>query len=323
MHATCENNTQILNWTFEKVLELYHLPFFELIEKAHSKHGESFPKNTIQASTLLSIKTGGCKEDCAYCPQSSRYNTGVSPQKILPLEEVISKATAAKASGATRFCMGAAWRSPTDKGVNDVCHMISEVKKLGLETCATLGLLNETQAEKLKEAGLDYYNHNIDTSEDYYPEIITTRTFQDRLDTLTIAREKGLKVCCGGIIGMGETVNDRLKMLQALANMPEAPESVPINQLIPIPGTPLANAHNVDPFEFIKVIAIARLMMPKSYVRLSAGRESMDDTFQALCFYAGANSIFFGEVLLTAKNPATEKDLNLLSRLGLELEKTV
>ena len=323
MHATCENNTQILNWTFEKVLELYHLRFFELIEKAHSKHCESFPKNTIQASTLLSIKTGGCKEDCAYCPQSSRYNTGVSPQKILPLEEVISKATAAKASGATRFCMGAAWRSPTDKGVNDVCQMISEVKKLGLETCATLGLLNETQAEKLKEAGLDYYNHNIDTSEDYYPEIITTRTFQDRLDTLTIAREKGLKVCCGGIIGMGETVNDRLKMLQALANMPEAPESVPINQLIPIPGTPLANAQNVDPFEFIKVIAIARLMMPKSYVRLSAGRESMDDTFQALCFYAGANSIFFGEVLLTAKNPATEKDLNLLSRLGLELEKTV
>jgi biotin synthase len=302
------------------VLELYHLPFFDLIEKAHKIHTESFTKNTLQASTLLSIKTGGCKEDCAYCPQSSKYTTGVSPQKLMNLEDVLEKAKAAKASGATRFCMGAAWRSPSQKGIQDVCQMVEKVKELGLETCATLGMLDEDQADALKDAGLDYYNHNIDSSAEFYPKIITTRTFQDRLDTLQKARASGLKLCCGGILGMGESVEDRLKMLLTLAQLDEPPESVPINQLIPIPGTPLAENQKIDPFDFVRTVAVARVLMPRSYVRLSAGRESMEDTLQALCFYAGANSIFFGEVLLTAKNPTQDKDLLLLQRLGLQLE---
>lgn len=302
------------------MLELYHLPFFDLIEKAHKIHTESFTKNTLQASTLLSIKTGGCKEDCAYCPQSSKYTTGVSPQKLMNLEDVLEKAKAAKASGATRFCMGAAWRSPSQKGIQDVCQMVEKVKELGLETCATLGMLDEDQADALKDAGLDYYNHNIDSSAEFYPKIITTRTFQDRLDTLQKARASGLKLCCGGILGMGESVEDRLKMLLTLAQLDEPPESVPINQLIPIPGTPLAENQKIDPFDFVRTVAVARVLMPRSYVRLSAGRESMEDTLQALCFYAGANSIFFGEVLLTAKNPTQDKDLLLLQRLGLQLE---
>ncbi len=314
------DHTQTCSWTLTEVLELYHLPFFDLIEKAHKIHTESFTKNTLQASTLLSIKTGGCKEDCAYCPQSSKYTTGVSPQKLMNLEDVLEKAKAAKASGATRFCMGAAWRSPSQKGIQDVCQMVEKVKELGLETCATLGMLDEDQADALKDAGLDYYNHNIDSSAEFYPKIITTRTFQDRLDTLQKARASGLKLCCGGILGMGESVEDRLKMLLTLAQLDEPPESVPINQLIPIPGTPLAENQKIDPFDFVRTVAVARVLMPRSYVRLSAGRESMEDTLQALCFYAGANSIFFGEVLLTAKNPTQDKDLLLLQRLGLQLE---
>jgi len=314
------SNLQVFSWSLEDALKLYQLPFFDLIEKAHSMHKEFFEKNTLQASTLLSIKTGGCKEDCAYCPQSSKYVTSVSAQKMMTLDDVLIKAQAAKQAGATRFCMGAAWRAPHAKGIEVVCEMVSKVKEMGLETCATLGLLDESQALSLKEAGLDYYNHNIDCSSDFYPKVISTRTFQDRLDTLENARKTGLKICCGGIIGMGETTEDRLKMLITLANMEEPPESVPINQLIPIPGTPLAQNQKVDPFEFIKMIAIARIMMPKSYVRLSAGRESMDDCMQALCFYAGANSLFFGEVLLTAKNPSMDKDLDLLQRLGFKLE---
>lgn len=291
-----------------------------LMEKARQVHKENFNEDKIQASTLLSIKTGGCKEDCAYCPQSSKYNTGIAPSKLMSQNDVLEKAKAAKASGATRFCMGAAWRSPTDKGVQDVCAMVKEIKKLGLETCATLGMIEEDQAQALKQAGLDYYNHNIDTSEEYYPKIISTRTFQDRLDTLDHARKAGMKLCCGGIIGMGETVEDRLKMLLALANLEIPPESIPINQLIPIPGTPLAESIKVDVFEFIKVIAIARILMPSSYVRLSAGREHMDEAVQAWAFFAGANSIFFGDVLLTAKNPSIDKDRDLLARLGLSLE---
>lgn len=293
-----------------------------LMEKARQVHKENFSENKIQASTLLSIKTGGCKEDCAYCPQSSKYQTGIAASKLMSKEDVLEKAKAAKACGATRFCMGAAWRSPTDKGVQDICAMVTEIKQLGLETCATLGMIEEDQALALKEAGLDYYNHNIDTSEDYYPKIISTRTFQDRLDTLDNARKAGMKICCGGIIGMGETVEDRLKMLLALANLPTPPESIPINQLIPIPGTPLAQSVKVDVFEFIKIIAIARILMPSSYVRLSAGREHMDEALQAWAFFAGANSIFFGDVLLTAKNPSMEKDRDLLSRLSLSFEES-
>jgi biotin synthase len=309
-------------WTLDKVLELYHLPFFTLMEKARSIHKENFNDHQIQASTLLSIKTGGCKEDCAYCPQSSKYKTGIEASKMMSVDDVLEKAKAAKEAGATRFCMGAAWRSPTNKGVQDVCQMVKAIKNLGLETCATLGMIDKDQAEQLKEAGLDFYNHNIDTSEEYYPKIISTRTFQDRLNTLENAREAGMKICCGGIIGMGETVEDRLKMLIALANLSSPPESIPINQLIPIPGTPLAESAKVDAFEFIKIIAIARILMPSSYVRLSAGREHMDDSLQAWAFFAGANSIFFGDVLLTAKNPSMEKDKDLLTRLSLTLEGT-
>ncbi len=269
-------------------------------------------------STLLSIKTGACPEDCAYCPQSVRYDTGLEREKLVPLDEVRARAQAAKDAGATRFCMGAAWRSPKKKDVEAVAAMIREVRSLGMETCATLGMLNAEQAQELKAAGLDYYNHNVDTSPEFYGEIITTRTYQDRLDTLAAVRDAGLNVCCGGIVGMGETTRDRASMLATLANLPQHPESVPINQLVRVPGTPLAGQEDVDPFDFVRTIAVARIVMPKAFVRLSAGREVMNDELQALCFLAGANSIFYGEKLLTTGNPDVARDRALLARLGIE-----
>jgi biotin synthase len=273
--------------------------------------------NAVQVSTLLSIKTGGCPEDCAYCPQAQRYHTGVEAQKLMDVDTVLECARAAKAAGASRFCMGAAWRGPKDRDIPKVAEMIREVKALGMETCATLGLLGEGHAQQLKEAGLDYYNHNIDTSPDYYGEIIHTREFEDRLDTLEEIRAADLKTCCGGIVGMGETRAQRAGLLQALANLPEHPQSVPINKLVPVPGTPLADAEKIDPFEFVRTLAIARIVMPKSVVRLSAGRQQMSDEMQALCFFAGAGSIFMGEKLLTTGNPDVEHDRTLFGRLGL------
>jgi biotin synthase len=274
----------------------------------------------VQLSTLLSIKTGGCPEDCAYCPQSVRYDTGLERERLLALEEVRKHAQAAKAAGATRFCMGAAWRSPKRKDLEIVIDMVREVRALGLESCATLGMLTPEQAQELKDAGLDYYNHNIDTSPEFYGEIISTRDFKDRLDTLDAVRGAGLSVCCGGIVGMGESVRDRARMLQTLANLPQHPESVPINQLVQVPGTPLHGAAAVDPLDFIRCIAVARILMPRAYVRLSAGREQMSNELQALAFFAGANSIFYGERLLTTGNPEAERDRQLLARLGIEAE---
>jgi biotin synthase len=306
------------NWTFEKAEEIFNLPFSDLIFRAQNVHRAHFDPNEVQISTLLSIKTGSCPENCAYCPQSAHFNTGLKKEPLMKKDEVIAAAQRAKEAGSTRFCMGAAWRGPRDGDVDKVCDMIKEVKAMGLETCATLGLLERHQAEKLKESGLDFYNHNIDTSEDFYGTIIQTRTFQDRLDTLDHIRASGMKICCGGIVGMGETNVDRIKMLLLLANMEEPPESVPINQLIKIPGTPLENAADVDPFDFVRTIALARIMMPKSFVRLSAGRESMSSELQSLCFLAGANSIFYGEKLLTAQNPVPEQDNQLFDRLGLQ-----
>ena len=305
-------------WTLEQAKSIFNLPFNEIIYEAQTIHRNHFAPNKIQISTLLSIKTGGCPENCSYCPQSARYQTGLKKEPLMALDDVLMAAKKAKEAGASRFCMGAAWRGPRDKDLERVCAMVSEVKKLGLETCVTLGLLKDDQALKLKEAGLDFYNHNIDTSEDFYDKIITTRTFQDRIDTLDQVRKAGLKVCCGGIIGMGEDSDDRIKMLMTLANLDEPPESVPINKLIRIPGTPLEGQKEVDPFEFVKTIALARILMPGSYIRLSAGREQMSDEMQALCFLAGANSIFYGEKLLTADNPIPENDHLLLERLGLE-----
>lgn len=305
-------------WTVEQAKSIFNLPFNQLIYEAQTIHRNNFPPNKVQISTLLSIKTGSCPENCSYCPQSAHYQTGVQKDPLMAVEDVLTAAKKAKESGATRFCMGAAWRGPRDKDLEQVCTMVSEVKKLGLETCVTLGLLKDDQALKLKEAGLDFYNHNIDTSEDFYNKVITTRTFQDRIDTLDNVRQAGLKVCCGGIIGLGETNDDRINMLLTLANLDEPPESVPINQLIRIPGTPLEGQDEVDPFDFIKTIALARILMPQSYIRLSAGREQMSDTMQALCFQAGANSIFYGEKLLTADNPIPENDRLLFQRLGLE-----
>ncbi len=305
-------------WTLERAKAIFDLPLNELVYKAQTVHREHFAPNKVQISTLLSIKTGHCPENCCYCPQSAHYKTDVKKEPLMSLDEVLEGAQKAKQTGASRFCMGAAWRGPRDEVLNQVCTMISEVKKLGLETCATLGLLKDKQAEKLKEAGLDFYNHNIDTSEDFYDKIITTRTFQDRMDTLDKVRKAGLKVCCGGIIGMGENNDDRIKMLVTLVNLDEPPESVPINKLIRIPGTPLEGQDDVDPFDFIKTVALARILMPKSYIRLSAGREQMSDEMQALCFLAGANSIFYGEKLLTAGNPIPKKDQLLFERLGIE-----
>ncbi len=304
--------------TFERAKEIFNLPLNDIMFEAQTIHRKNFTPNKIQISTLLSIKTGGCPENCSYCPQSAHYNTGLKKEPLMPLEQVIEAAKQAKQSGATRFCMGAAWREPKDKDLDIVCEMVKEVKKLGLETCVTLGQLKQRQAEKLKNVGLDYYNHNIDTSEDYYDKIISTRTFQDRIDTLENVREVGIKLCCGGIIGMGEDNDDRIKMLVTLANMETPPESVPINKLIRIPGTPLEGETEVDPFDFVKTIALARILMPSSYIRLSAGREQMSDEMQAFCFLAGANSIFYGEKLLTASNFLPNNDNKLFQRLGLE-----
>lgn len=305
-------------WTVEEAEQLFSLPFMELVFQAQTVHRKHFKPEEIQVSTLLSIKTGSCPENCAYCPQSAHFNTGLKKEALMEVAKVVEAAQRAKASGSTRFCMGAAWRDPRDQELEVVCEMVRQVKALGMETCVTLGLLKAHQAVMLKDAGLDYYNHNIDTSEEFYGEVITTRTFSDRLDTLEHVRSAGINVCCGGIMGMGETNVDRIKMLVTLANMPEPPQSVPINQLIRIPGTPLENAGAIDPFDFVRVIALARIMMPTSYVRLSAGREQMSDEMQALCFMAGANSMFYGEKLLTAQNPVPEQDNALFDRLGLQ-----
>jgi biotin synthase len=307
-------------WTTASARTLYELPLNDLLFRAHSVHRENFDPNRIQLSKLLSIKTGGCPEDCGYCSQSARYATGLDSSKLMGVEHVVAEARKAKEGGATRYCMGAAWRSPKQRDIEIVVAMIQGVKALGLETCMTLGMLSPQQAESLAEAGLDFYNHNIDTSQRFYPEIITTRNFQDRLETLANVRQAGIKVCAGGIIGMGETTEDRIDMLVTLANLPTPPESVPVNMLIPIPGSKLADAPPVDPIEFIRVIALARILMPASHVRLSAGRTGMSDELQALCFFAGANSIFVGDTLLTAANPREDRDSNLLRRLGLAPE---
>ncbi len=308
------------DWRIEEVNALLALPFNDLMFKAHQIHRENFPANQVQVSTLLSIKTGACPEDCGYCSQSSKYDTSVERERLLPLDEVIQAAKTAQSHGATRFCMGAAWRNPTDKNLERVVEMVQAVKEMGLETCVTLGMLTDSQAQRLKSAGLDYYNHNLDTSPEFYGHVITTRTYQDRLDTLENVRNAGINVCCGGILGMGESRQDRARLLQQLANMKFHPESVPINDLVKIEGTPLASADKLDPFEFIRTVAVARIMMPKSYVRLSAGRTEMTDEMQAWCFFAGANSLFYGEKLLTADNPAENHDKQLFSRLGLKIE---
>jgi len=305
------------DWTVAELEALFALPFADLMFRAQAAHRANHDPNAVQRATLLSIKTGACPEDCAYCPQSVRYDTGLEREKLVPLGEVRAHAQAAKDAGATRFCMGAAWRSPKKRDVEAVAAMIREVRALGMETCATLGMLTTEQAHELKDAGLDYYNHNVDTSPEFYGEIITTRTYQDRLDTLAAVREAGLNVCCGGIVGMGETTRDRASMLATLANLPQHPESVPINQLVRVPGTPLAGQKEVDPFDFVRTIAVARIVMPKAAVRLSAGREVMSDELQALCFLAGANSIFYGEKLLTTGNPDVARDRALFDRLGI------
>ncbi|MFA6986868.1 MAG: biotin synthase BioB [Arenimonas sp.] len=305
------------DWSRDQVLALFALPFPELMHRAATTHRENFDPREVQVSTLLSIKTGGCPEDCAYCPQSARYDTGLKAHKLLSVAEVVEKATQAKAAGASRFCMGAAWRSPKDKDVAQVAEMVSAVKALGLEACATLGMLNGEQAGTLKRAGLDYYNHNLDTAPDFYGDVIKTRDYQDRLDTLGHVREVGLKTCCGGIVGMGESREQRAGLLQTLANLPEHPGSVPINRLVQVEGTPLHGTALLDPFEFVRTIAVARLIMPRSVVRLSAGRAEMNEELQALCFLAGANSIFYGEKLLTTGNPDVEADQALFVRLGL------
>ncbi len=305
------------DWTRAQVRALFELPFPDLMFRAQSVHRLHFDPRAVQISTLLSIKTGGCPEDCAYCPQSASYQTGVEAEKLMSREAVLTEARAAKGAGASRFCMGAAWRSPKDRDLDAVCAMVEGVKALGLETCATLGMLTPDQAQRLKTAGLDYYNHNLDTSPDYYGAIITTRTYQDRLDTLAHVRDAGIAVCCGGIVGMGESVEDRIGMIATLASLPVHPESVPINMLVRVAGTPLAGGEAIDPIDFVRTIAAARIAMPKSVVRLSAGREDMSAETQALCFLAGANSIFYGAKLLTTPNPAPDRDLDLLNRLGL------
>ncbi len=305
------------DWTRAEAQAIYSQPFNELLFEAQTVHRRTFDPNQVQLSRLLSIKTGGCPEDCAYCSQSAHYSTGLSAAKLMEVERVIAEARKAKAAGASRYCMGAAWRSPKERDLDVICAMVRGVKALGMETCMTLGLLSSSDAQRLKFAGLDYYNHNIDTSERYYKEIITTRTFADRLDTLDHVRSAGIKVCCGGILGMGEEPADRVDMLVTLANLPQHPESVPINLLIPIAGTPLEEAAPVDSIAFVRTIALARIMMPRSMVRLSAGRSAMSDELQALCFFAGANSIFLGETLLTAGNPAENRDAALFSKLGL------
>lgn len=313
MAATANQDDKI-----KRIEDIFYQPFFDLLYEAQKIHREHFDHNSIQISTLFSIKTGSCPENCSYCPQSAHYNTGLKKEPLMPKEAVIEAAKRAKDAGSTRFCLGAAWRGPRDEDLEKVCEMIKEVKSLGLETCVTLGLLKEKQAHALKSAGLDFYNHNIDCSEEYYNKIITTRSFSDRIQTLEHVRNADIKVCCGGIIGMGETNQDRIKMLKFLSELETHPESIPINKLIKIPGTPLENEEDIDPFDFIRTIALARILMPNSYIRLSAGRESMSEELQAFCFLAGANSIFYGEKLLTAQNPIPEADNKLFSKLGLQ-----
>lgn len=309
------------NWTRKEVEALFALPFNDLLFEAQTIHRQFFNANEVQVSTLCSIKTGACPEDCAYCPQSARYDTGLEREKLMAVEKVLEEAKAAKNSGATRFCMGAAWRSPKKKDMPYVTAMVKGVKDMGLEACMTLGMIDKDQASELAEAGLDYYNHNLDTSPEYYGDIITTRTYQDRLETLDNVRHAGMKVCCGGIMGMGEDESDRVGLLLQLANMAQHPESVPINMLVAVEGTPLEQQEALDPFDFIRTIAVARIIMPQSHVRLSAGREDMNDQTQALAFHAGANSIFYGEKLLTTANPESNKDMQLFKRLGINPEK--
>ncbi|MGI9287884.1 MAG: biotin synthase BioB [Pseudomonadales bacterium] len=311
------------DWTFTEVKALFDQPFNDLLFQAQTVHRQFFDPNSVQVSTLLSIKTGACPEDCKYCPQSTRYDTGLEVEKLMEVEKVLAAARAAKATGATRFCMGAAWRSPKNRDMPYVEAMVEGVKELGLETCMTLGMLTAEQAERLATAGLDYYNHNLDTSPEFYDSVITTRTYQDRLDTLDAVRAAGMKVCSGGILGMGENLRDRIGMLLQFANMAHHPESVPINRLVRVKGTPLADESDVDNFDFIRTLAVARILMPQSHVRLSAGRENMNDEMQALAFFAGANSIFYGARLLTTANPETNADLRLFARLGLHPEERV
>ena len=306
------------DWSVDEVLELFNLPFNDLVFKAASIHRANHNPNAVQISTLLSIKTGSCPENCKYCPQSAHYNTGLEKEGLMETQKILEAANAAKEAGASRFCMGAAWRNLHDRDVENICDIVEKVKETGLETCMTLGMLTKDQSEKLKTSGLDYYNHNIDSSEEFYSEIISTRNFEDRLNTLKNVRESGLNVCSGGIVGMGEKVEDRAKMLIILANLPKQPQSVPINMLVKVKGTPLGEAENIDEFDFIRTIALARIMMPKSAVRLSAGREEMNEQTQALCFLSGANSIFYGEKLLTTANPEAQKDQKLFEKLGIK-----
>lgn len=313
-----KNETLRHDWTVDQIAALFDMPFNDLLFEAQTTHRKNFDANAVQVSTLLSIKTGKCSEDCGYCPQSARYDTELEVEPLMPLEEVIAAAKIAKDNGSSRFCMGAAWRSPKDKDIAPVIKMVKEVKAMGLETCVTLGMLTDKQTEELKDAGLDYYNHNLDTSPEYYGEVITTRTYQDRLDTIQRVRDAGMNVCCGGIVGMGESRRDRVGLFQELANQQKHPESVPINMLVRVSGTPMENGDDLDPLEFIRSVAVARVMMPKSYVRLSAGREKMSDEMQAMCFFAGANSIFYGDKLLTTPNPETNDDMQLFKRLGIK-----
>ncbi len=314
--ATSADST-VNRWSVDEIVALYALPFNDLMHQATTVHRANFDPNGVQVSTLLSIKTGGCSEDCGYCPQAARYHTDVENEPMMALDDVLAAAREAKDNGASRFCMGAAWRSPKQRDLEPVLKMIAEVKAMGLETCATLGMLKDGQAAQLKDAGLDYYNHNLDTAPEFYGDVITTRTYQDRLDTLDSVREADINVCCGGIIGMGESRNQRAGLIAQLANMERPPESVPINLLTQVEGTPLHGTEELDPFEFVRTIAIARITMPKSFVRLSAGRQSMSEGIQALCFLAGANSIFYGEKLLTTGNPEAETDKKLFAKLGL------
>ncbi len=311
------------DWSIQEVETLLNLPFNDLLFDAQSIHRQQFDPNQVQVSTLLSIKTGACPEDCGYCSQSARNDTQLERERLLPLDEVLASAAAAKEKGATRFCMGAAWRNPTDTNLQTVSEMVKAVKDMGMETCLTLGMLTAAQAQKLKDAGLDYYNHNLDTSPEFYGEVITTRTYEERLQTLDHVRKAGLNVCSGGILGMGESRRDRASMLCQLSNLPSHPESVPINLLVQVEGTPLFGVDELDPLEFVRTVAAARIMMPKSYVRLSAGRTEMTDELQALCFFAGANSLFYGERLLTTDNPETDRDKRLFERLGLSMEQHV
>ncbi len=306
------------DWAREEIRALFDLPFPDLVFAAQRVHRMHFDPHEVQISTLLSVKTGGCAEDCGYCPQSAHHDAGVKAEKMMAVDDVLAEAKAAKAAGASRFCMGAAWRSPKDRDLDDICAMVEGVRELGLETCMTLGMLTRDQAQRLKGSGLDYYNHNLDTSPEFYGQIITTRTYQDRLDTLAHVREVGIHVCCGGIVGMGETREDRVGMIEALANQPEHPELVPINLLVRVEGTPLADAAPIDGLEFVRTVAVARITMPASVVRLSAGREEMSEEMQALCFLAGANSIFYGPKLLTTPNPEPDRDMLLLAKLGLK-----